>query len=138
MDQSIAPSSLPSDDFMAHLTRRDGSSMDNHKFIAIRASAHSGNDQGSKKLQPPQISTFLKHEEIISHLFKNMLSAIFNDLCKTAVPVAEDALCVIKMGLFHADAIDSLISSFESNSRSIRLPFNLRKSSKSHGRMPGT
>jgi hypothetical protein len=61
----------------------------------------------------------------------------FHDPCKTAHPVVDDTLGVIKMGSFHADAVASSISSFESNLRFLRLPFNLQKSSKSHGRMSG-
>jgi hypothetical protein len=53
--------------------------------------------QGVKKVPATRpISTSTREKETISSLFKNILSLMFNDPCKAAHSVVEDALNVLK------------------------------------------
>jgi hypothetical protein len=78
-----------------------------------------------------------RQEEIISSLFKSMPSAVLKNPREMVHPVAKNVMHVIKMRPFHADPIRSSMSSFEANSRSLRILFNKSKRQKSHGLTSG-
>jgi hypothetical protein len=52
-----------------------------------------------KSRAPPPISAPMKHKQVNPILFMNILSTILNGPTKTARPVAEDALHVVKRGV---------------------------------------